>query len=514
MMQRALLLIALLLIPSLSWAQGLPLKDGNSSTLADVETCGSTNCVKATGPVTPSGAGYEGLVGISGDSPATSGGRRFNPIHATEGGGIRIGVPQILWDDTFNATSQNTAKYRFGSTTMTGTQSGGYLILNSGTITNINTNAAMQTFKTFPLFAKQELRLTVSAMHTTAPQANATTEWGFFTMGTLPNATAPTDGCFFRFNSAAEFRGVCSYNTTEVQTSAITATSANVNHDYTIVVQTNTVVFYVDNAVVGTLTLSTDAPTLGQPFIQASIPITFRHINGGSAPSLAMQFKVSDVFVIAMGPTLNMDWPTQKSGFGHMASQGQNGGTMGTTALYANSSNPAATVPTNTTAALGTGLGGKFQETLTLAAGTDGIISSYQNPLGGVNQTPRNLVVRGVCVGGVVTVALTTSPLAGVLSLAYGHTAVSLATTETASFATPGPTTKAARRIAIGTTSVASATAAAGTPVVTSPSSCLPFMAPIVVAPGEFIAVAHNKVTTAPATGAVMWSITFDAYME
>jgi len=513
-MQRILLLVIALLVPSLSWAQGLPLKDGNSSTLADVTACGALNCLNTTGPTTPSGAGYDGLVGISGDSSSTSGTRRFNPIQGSEGGGLRMGIPNILWDDTFNSTAQNTGKYRFGSTTMTGAQAGGYLILNNSSITTINTNAALQTFKVFPLFAKQELRLTMSAMHTTAPQANATTEWGFFTMGTLPNATAPTDGCFFRFNAAAEFRGVCSYNTTEVQTSTITATSANVNHDYTIVVQTNTVVFYVDNAVVGTLTLSTDAPTLGQPFIQASIPITFRHINGGSAPSLAMQLKVSDVFVVGLGPDLGRSWSTQKAGFGHMAYQGQNGGTMGTTALYANSSNPAATVPTNTTAALGTGLGGKFQETLTLAAGTDGIISSYQNPLGGVNQTPRNLIVQGVCVGGVVTVALTTSALTGTLSLAFGHTNVSLATAETATFTTPGPTTKAARRIAIGTTSISSATAAAGTPVITSPSSCVPFISPIVVAPGEFIAVTHNKVTTAPATGAIMWSITFDAYME
>lgn len=502
------LLALLLLIPSISWAQGLPLKDGNSSTLADVTACGSVNCLNATGPVTPSGAGYDGLVGISGDSPATSGGRRFNPIHGTEGGGLRIGVPNILWDDTFNATTQNTAKYRFGSTTMTGAQAGGYLILNNSSITTLNTNAAMQTFKVFPLFAKSELRLTVSAMHTTAPQANAVTEWGFFTMGTLPNATAPTDGCFFRFNAAAEFRGVCSYNTTEVQTAAITATSANVNHDYTIVAQTNTVIFYVDNAVAGTLTLSTDAPTLGQPFIQASIPITFRHINTASAPSLAMQFKVSDVFVTLIGPDINRDWETQKVGFGHMASQGQNGGTMGTTANYANSANPTAAVPTNTTAALGTGLGGQFWETVTLAANSDGIIQSYQNPLGGVNQTPRNLIIKAITYHCYNQVALATVAFNKQQSLAYGHTAVSLATAETASFTTPGPTTKAPRRIALG---VIQPVAAVNT---VYPQYTMTFSSPIVIAPGEFIALVSKNVGTVAATGVIAWMVTYDAYME
>lgn len=499
--------LGMLLLTSPAFAD-VVIQDTGGANKMSVDANGSA---KVTGPTTISQAGVIGQTGVSG-AGVSSGGKRFNPIYGSEGGGGRAAIQHLLWDDTFNATAQNTGKYRFANTTMTADQTGGYLRLNAGSSVAINVNVALQTFKVFPLFAKAETRLTVSAMHTTAPQTNAVTEWGLMT-ATIPGAAAPTDGCFFRFNASAEFRGVCSYNGTETQTAAITATTANVNHDYTIVVQTNTVVFYVDDVVVGTLTLATDAPSQGQPMIQATVPITFRHINTGSAPSLAMQFKVSDVFVTSLGPELARPWGHQKSGFGHMAYQGQNGGTMGTTALYANSANPAATVPTNTTAALGTGLGGKFQETLTLAAGTDGIIQSYQNPTGGVNQTPRNIVITGACVHGVVTVALTTNPLAGTMSIAYGHTAVTMATAEGTSFTT-SPTTKAPRRIAFGATSVASATAAAGTPVAGMPF-CMRFDgAPIVVAPGEFIALTHNKVTTAPATGAVMWTVTYDAYME
>lgn len=513
-LRRVGFLVLLLLIPSLSFAQGLPLKDGNSSSLADIQACGAENCVRATGPTTASGAGYEGLVGISGDSPATVNGKRYNAIQASEGGGIRTATPNILWDDTFNATSQNTAKYRFGSTTMTGAQAGGYLILNNSSITTVNTNAAMQTFRTFPLFAKNELRITMSAMHTTAPQSNAVTEWGFFTMGTLPNATAPTDGCFFRFNAAAEFRGVCSYNTTEVQTTAITATSANVNHDYTIVVQTNAVIFYVDNAVVGTITILTDAPSLGQPFIQAAIPITFRHINSAVAPSLAMQFKVSDVFVISMGPDLNRDWETQKAGFGHMGSQGQNGGTMGTTANTGNGATPAASALTNTAISTGSpvGLGGLAHVLPTLTAGTDGILFSFQNPLGGVNQTPRTLVIKGVALSGGVDLVLTGGPLSLVYSLAYGHTAISMATAETASFTTPGPTTKAPRRVWLGVHN-AIAAAVAGTAL--GPSDIVrTFSSPIVVAPGEFVAITVRNQGVVTSAGSVVITAAFDAYYE
>lgn len=501
------LLALLLLIPSLSWAQGLPLKDGNSSSLADIQACGSENCVRATGPTTASGAGYEGLVGISGDSPATVSGKRFNPIHGSEGGGIRQAVPNILWDDTFNSTTQNTGKYKFFSTTLTGAQAGGYVLLNNSSLTTVSGNATLQTTKVFPIFGKQELRVNISAMHTTAPQANAKTEWGVFT-ATLPGITAPTDGCFFRFNAAGEFRGVCSYNTTEVQTTAITATSANVNHDYLIVVQTNTVIFLVDNAVVGTLTLSTDAPTLGQPFQQAAVPVTIRHLNTAIAPSLAMQFKVSDIFVTALGQDMGRGWETQKAGYGHMGYQGQNGGTMGSTANYANSANPTAAVPTNTTAALGVGLGGQFWETVTLAANTDGIIQSFQNPAGSVTQTPRNLIIKAITYHCYNQVALATVAFNKQQSLAFGHTLVSLATGESATYATPGTTTKAPRRIALG---AIQPIAAVNT---VYPQYTMTFSSPIVVAPGEFVALVSKNVGTVPATGVIAWMVTYDAYFE
>lgn len=459
-------------------------------------------------PKTLSQAGFVSLSGTDDDGTADG---RVKRIYATEANAVKNAQIELLWDDTFNATAQNTSKYNFAATTQTGSQAGGYLILNTSAITTINTNSGIQTFRTFPIFAKSETRCNIAMMLTQVPQANNLIELGLFS-AVLTTRVAPTDGVFFRYNAAGELRGVISYNGTETQTAAITAPSVSVNHDYLIVINTNVVVYYIDEVKVGQIVLATDAPTLGQPISAATVPLCVRTYHGGSAPALATQVKVSDVFVTILGPQLTRNWSEQKAGMGHMAYQGQNGGTMGTTAQYANSSNPAATVPTNTTAALGSGLGGKFQETLTLAAGTDGIIQSYQNPAGSVTQTPRNLYIKGVTIGGVVTVALTTNPLAGTMSLAYGHTAVSMATAEAASFTAAG-TTKAPRRIALCATSVASATAAAGTPVAGVPVS-IQFSSPIVVAPGEFIAVTHNKVTTAPATGAIMWTITFDAYYE
>jgi hypothetical protein len=114
-------------------------------------------------------------------------------------------------------------------------------------------------------------------------------------------------------------------------------------------------------------------------------------------------------------------------------------------------------------------------------------------------------------VSGVVSVVLTGAALTGTMALNFGHTAVSLATAETASF-NAGPTTKAPRRIALCSTGLV-ATAAVGIVVAGLPAA-IRFDSPIVVAPGEFIAISHNKVSAAPTTGAVMWTITFDAYFE
>jgi hypothetical protein len=69
-------------------------------------------------------------------------------------------------------------------------------------------------------------------------------------------------------------------------------------------------------------------------------------------------------------------WSHVLSGAGGMGYQGQTGGTLGSTALYTNNLAPTAGVAmTNTTAALGSGLGGQFSALPTLAVNNDGIIT-------------------------------------------------------------------------------------------------------------------------------------------
>ena len=458
-----------------------------------------------------SGVGFAALAGKNDDGTQVTGGR-VNRVYVAEGNRMAVANPVLLWDDTFNATAQNTAKYNFGATTMTGAMAAGYLILNNSSITTINTNCGVSTWKNFPLFGKSELRCNVSGFLTTAPQANCLIEFGLFT-AVLPGAAVPTDGVLFRYNASGEFRGVISFNGVETQTAAMTVPSASVSHDFAIVCQTNTVLFYVDDVLAGKITLLSDAPTQGQPFLKGSQPWTARVVIAGSAPASATQLKISDLFITQLGVDPVKNWDTQKAGFGHMLSQGQNGGTMGTTALYANSLAPGAGVAmTNTTAALTAGLGGQFSTQPTLATNTDGIMQSYQNPAGGVNQTPRNMIIKGVRIQSCVTTTLVNAgPIIYIYSLAYGHTAVSMVTAEQTSF-TSG-TTKAPRRIPIGC-EVYPVNATIGTIATPQGGIYVRFDTPIVVAPGEFIAICAKNVGTVSSAGVIVFLVAFDGYME
>lgn len=489
----------------MSWF--LKLLDVAGANVAKVDANGS---VQVSGPATKSQAGFIGL-GARVDDGTITGTPRVNRIYATEGGSLRVAPAILLWDDTFNATAQNTGKYTFTATTQTGAQAGGYLLLNNSAITTINTNSGFQTFRTFPLFARAELRCGVAAMLTQTPQANNLIEFGLFS-AVLSTRVAPLDGVFWRYNAAGELRGVVNYNGTETQTAAITAPSANVNHDYLIVCQTDFVLFYIDDVLRAVITVLTDAPTLGQPMSMATQPFTARTYIGGSAPSLATQFKISDVFISILGNDINRPWSEQKAGMGHMAYQGQNGGTMGTTANTLNGATPAAAALTNTAASAGSpvGLGGLAHVLPTLAAGTDGILFSFQNPVGSVTQTPRNLVIRGVNLSGAVDLVLTGGPLVLAYSLAYGHTAISMATAEAASFASA--TTKAPRRVWLGVQSTIAA-AVAGTALGPGPLA-VRFDSPVVVAPGEFVAITVRNQGTVTSAGSIVVAAAFDAYFD
>ena len=417
---------------------------------------------------------------------------------------MRVSQDTMLDEEVFCYTAQNTGKHNLASTTMTGTFTAGQFTTNGASITTINTGVQFSTYATFPNMGTNTLSADVEIGFSAQPTANTFVEFGLGIPGGA--IVAPSDGVFFRLTSAG-LQGIASNNGTETSTGlfplsngAGTWVYAN-NTRYQFIVYMGGVVaeFWVNDG--------TGAVKLGQiplPSAQSRMSMAggmqffCKHRIVGGAAGGVLQATMGAYSVRLGGANFNQLMSSVGNRM-YGSYQGQSGGTMGSLANYTNSANPTAAVPTNTTAALGVGLGGQFWETDTLAVTTDGIISSYAVPVASVAAPGRRLVIRGVTINSFVQTALTGGGYVGQYSLAFGHTTVSLATAEAA-------TTKAARRIPLGLQAVASGAVAS----VVLPTVEIDFGdAPVIVNPGEFVAVVKKKIGTAPSAGVIGHIVTF-----
>jgi len=337
---------------------------------------------------------------------------------------------------------------------------------------------------------------------TSLPVLGNICEWGsFISTGTA----APTDGVFFRLNSMGDFRCVINNNGVETQSSSInfdTLVGANMTKSFLIYVMSNQATFWIDNQLVAQIHIPAGQGTVTS---SQSLPLSFRNYNTSIIPSPQMM-KVSMVNVTLADMSTSKLWGDIIAGAGGNASQGQTSGTMGSTALYTNSLAPTAGIAmTNTTAALGSGLGGQFSALPTLAANTDGIVCSFQVPIGTSSTQGKTLYIKGVNIYAVVTTVLAgnATPVIFAYSLAYGHNAVSLATTETT-------TTKAPRRKVLGVNQFPAA-AALGTQAA---NVCNSFDIPVTVFPGEFVQIVAKNIGAVTTSGVVTFFIDVDGYFE
>ena len=429
---------------------------------------------------------------------------------------LRVAHDAMLDNETFNYTAQNTGKHSHTFTTLTATVSAAGLLTNSGNIVTTTTGMTFGTFAEFPTQGTQTTVCETSIAFTAQPNANTIIDFGLFRRG-ASTAFAPTDGVYFRL-SAAGVQGVVNNNGTETTTAVFpealgvgTYTYANNEvHQYLIQMSNTGATFWIDNILYGSI----DTPTgYGYPVKSATLPWSIRHAIVGGAAGTATQALITDYRVLNRGAGFADDLGVVSSRM-YGSYQGMSGGTMGSLASYANSANPTPAVLTNTTAALGTGLGGQFWETATLAVNTDGIVCSYQVPAGSATAPGRRLKITGVTVTSYIQTAITGGPLMQQFSLAFGHTAVSLATAESASFATG--TTKASRRIPLPSlTQAITAAQAVSTAVAQQGGGQADFTrAPVYVNPGEFVAVVAKKVGTAITAGVIAYMVRFDYSWE
>jgi hypothetical protein len=422
----------------------------------------------------------------------------------------RVSTDTMLDEEVFNYVLQNTGKHQGITTTMIPAWSAGQFIPNSTSILTTTTGTYLQTYASFANIGTNTLSGDVTVSFSAQPSTNNFAEFGF-----APNITSavasPIDGIFFRLTSAG-LQGIISINGSETSTGIFTG-AANVgtwtytnNKRYQFILYASAVEakFWVNDGT-GAVLLGTINLPIGNGRISLGAGVRWfmgQRITGGAAAS-ALQVAFN-AYSIRLGGQLANGTLAQTGNRIYGSYQGLAGGTQGSLANYANSANPVAAVPTNTTAALGTGLGGQFWETCTLALNSDGIISSYQVPTPAVNGQNRRLVISGVSISSFIAAALVgNAGTAGQWSLAFGGTAVSLTQGEAAG-------TKAPRRIALPFTHVLTAAQAIGTDVAQAVRT-IQFTNPIYVNAGEVIQTVRKTVgTTQASAGTIAHLITFD----
>lgn len=410
---------------------------------------------------------------------------------------LRVAVDHPMDSETFNYTAQNTGKHNFLNTTMAAAWTAAGLNTNSGNITTTTTGLRFRTYAYFPVIGPAILNTEVEASFSALPTANTIIDFGLF-IDAGTNPYAPSDGMYFRLTSAG-LSAVINNNGSETVQLLDFTYEINRVYQFLIISHERETEFWIEN----TLYHSHQTPVgQGQPVMSGALPFAIRHSITGGAAGAALSMLVKDYNVSLSGIFVSDELGTVGNRmFGSY--RGLSGGTMGSLANFANSANPTAAVPTNTTAALGSGLGGQFWETDTLAANTDGIISSYQVPAGTANVAGKRLKVNGVSITSIIQTTLTGGGYNAVWSLAFGHTAVSLATAE-------GAASKAPTRIPLGAQSVVSG---AAVPVKLEVVS-IAFANPVYVNPGEFIQTVKKKIGTAPSGGVIAHYITFDYSWE
>lgn len=422
---------------------------------------------------------------------------------------LRVSQDLVLDEEVFYYTAQNTGKHNYLNTTMTNTWTAGQLTTNGTSITTITTGTVFSTYAAFPTTGTQTLSADFEIGFSAQPQTNSFVEFGLGIPGA--QTVAPTDGVFFRLNSSG-LQGIASFSGTEASTGVFPLSGGTGVWAYTNAKRYQYIVYiggvYADfwvNDGEGAVKLGRiPLPAAqGRMTMSAGVPLFVKHRIVGGAAGGILQTSVGAYNVRLGGSNLTSTISTQGNRI-YGSYQGLSGGTMGSLANYANSANPTAAVPTNTTAALGTGLGGQFWETATLAVNTDGVICSYQVPTGTVLIPGRRLVIRGVGLMSYVQTVIAGGPFVAQYSLAFGHTTVSLATAEAA-------TTKAPRRVPLaGLTQVVTAAQAVST-IVSQPGDAFVDLgdAPIFVNPGEFVALVTKHVGTVGTSGTIAHVVTF-----
>jgi hypothetical protein len=462
--------------------QGLPLKSGATSDLADV-TPQKQLKVSVYGP----DGGYLPLVDRDG--------------HAAEfadDGRLDIGRDTPLFVDRFTGTAVAAHnKWAQSILTQTATVGAGAITLNASAITTVNTYSILLSVPKFRGFFDGSLYVHARARVNNLPQTNAEALLGLANVATT---AAPTDGAFFRWTSSGGFECVVNRGGTETSTT-MTAPTAGVYYNYAVRASVAAVVCtYTREDTGDSLSVTIPLPS-GSPSVFNESPSAVMAVrNGAVAPALAPQMLVGALEV--MTKVVDTTRPV-----GHLnAMSGQASAYVPTTGAqstnHANSTSPTSATLSNTAAGYTT-LGGRYQFAAPAGAATDFALFGYQVP------TSFRFVVTGIAINTCNTgAAVATTATLLDWGIATDSTAVSLATAD-AIAASP---TSAPRRVPLGMQGfvVGAAIGACAADIVRDLSQ-----APITVESGRFLhVIVQVPVGTATASQVIRGDVVVMGYFE
>ncbi|MDP2786257.1 MAG: hypothetical protein Q8O38_16940 [Sulfurimicrobium sp.] len=459
----------------------------------------ANNNAKVNLPVIASQAGFASMV-CEMDAGSITGAKILRSPSITEDGRLMVGVDTSLALYNFTTTAQNTGKLKSMFSTMSMTQISGFLNINAALSTISGNFAYLQSWKHFTLQGDASLHVDVTGLITAVPSANQVLEMGLF-YGPAAGV-APADGVFFRLDSAG-LMGIVSYGGVETSTGIMLASIPIVTATkFQMVVSQRSIEFWVDG-VLGARLVTPAGNAV--PYGTLNLPLCMMMRNTGTVTG-GFTTRIGSAHVTLNDLATNKPWPHQMATHGN-AYQGQDGDAQGQNALWNNNTAPTTAALLNTGAPF-VGLGGIAAVLPTLTANSDGILFSFSNPLGSVTVPPKTLVVTGITIDSVVSVALVGGPVCYAVAAAFGQTSASLATAESASFA--AGTTKSPRRVALGIQSYAAA-ADVGT---TAQQIVVNFDSPLVVNPGEYFAILLRNVGVVTTAGAITFVVGVDHYYE
>ena len=471
-MKRFLFLLSLL--PALVFAQGMPVKDGTTSTLWQVNS------------------DKHGAVDIN-DSMG-------NGTNAFEGQ-LQVGETSVLFYDPIEGATLQTNLWTGQATTMTQTVGSGALTLNASGITTINTNTNVSTIGQFNLqLIEAPLRAAATIIVPMSTQANQSVRFGF---GVPSAAATPTDGCWFEWNAAGEFRGYLYTNSVALQTPALTAPTVNVAHSLYVDAKYDECIFWLDDVQVG----SVSQAGTGSPPIAGKLPMFASVIIAGSAPAVAPRLQIFTTEVQQLNLQVSRDYRSQMTSAAARGAYQAPTSTYAQTANHANSASPTSATLSNTAAGYTT-LGGRYQFAAPLGAATDFALFGYQVPVG------YKLHVLGVRINTCNTgAAVATTATMLDWAVAVNSSSVSLATTDALG---PPPTTWAPKRVPLGMQGMP--LAAPNGPL--QIGDCVPdivqqFDPPLVTDSGRFFhVIVQVPVGTATASQVIRGDVTVNGWFE